>query len=72
MGFGIPIDVWLRGPLRDWAETLLAPDRLANAGYFDPARVRAVWQAHLAGGQNQQYLLWGVLMFEAWREQWTR
>lgn len=70
MGFGIPIDVWLRGPLREWAETLLAHDRLANAGYFDPARVRAVWQAHLAGGHNQQYLLWSVLMFEAWREQW--
>lgn len=72
MGFGIPIDAWLRGPLRDWAESLLSEARLRDGGYFEPAMVRQVWQAHLAGGQNLQYLLWGVLMFEAWREQYGR
>lgn len=70
MGFGVPIDSWLRGPLREWAESLLAESRLKAAGYFDPVPVRAIWRAHLAGGQNLQYLLWGVLMFEAWRERW--
>ncbi|MGE0338101.1 MAG: asparagine synthase (glutamine-hydrolyzing), partial [Gammaproteobacteria bacterium] len=70
MGFGIPIDAWLRGPLRDWAEHLLAERRLREGGFFDPAPVRAVWQAHLAGDQNLQYLLWGVLCFEAWRDRW--
>ena len=70
MGFGIPIDAWLRGPLRGWAEELLAESRLREAGYFDPAAVRAVWRAHLAGGQNLQYLLWAILSFETWREHW--
>jgi asparagine synthase (glutamine-hydrolysing) len=72
MGFGIPIDAWLRGPLRDWAEHLLDTRRLREGGYFDAVPVRQVWQAHLAGGQNLQYLLWGVLMFEAWRERFGR
>jgi asparagine synthase (glutamine-hydrolysing) len=72
MGFGIPIDSWLRGPLRDWAENLLSEARLRDAGYFDPAPVRAAWHAHLSGGQNLQYLLWSVLMFEAWRERWAK
>lgn len=71
MGFGIPIDAWLRGPLREWAEDLLAERRLREGGYFDPTPVREVWQAHLAGGQNLQYLLWGILMFEAWRERFA-
>jgi asparagine synthase (glutamine-hydrolysing) len=70
MGFGIPIDAWLRGPLRDWAEDLLAESRLREAGYFDARAVRQVWQAHLGGGQNLQYQLWGVLCFEAWRARW--
>lgn len=70
MGFGIPIDAWLRGPLRDWAEHLLAERRLREGGFFDPAPIRDVWRAHLAGDQNLQYLLWGVLCFEAWRDCW--
>ncbi len=70
MGFGIPIDAWLRGPLRAWAEDLLAESRLREAGYFEPAAVRGAWQAHLAGGENLQYHLWGILMFEAWRARW--
>ncbi len=67
MGFGIPIDAWLRGPLREWAEDLLNESRLAQAGFFDAKAVRQVWQAHLSGGQNLQYLLWTILTFEAWR-----
>lgn len=69
-GFAVPIDQWLRGPLRDWAEHLLQERRLREAGFFAPQAVRAVWRAHLAGGQNLQYMLWHVLMFEAWRERW--
>lgn len=70
MGFGVPIDRWLRGPLRAWAEELLDERRLADAGYFNPAPIRAAWQAHLAGEQSLQYALWGILMFEAWRDRW--
>ena len=68
MGFGVPVGDWLRGPMRDWAEALLDPRRLAEEGYFRPEPVRRMWQAHLEGNVNEQYRLWIVLMFQAWLE----
>jgi len=70
MGFGVPIDHWLRGPLREWAESLLAPRRLAEEGFFRPEPVREKWEQHLSGQRNWQYLLWNVLMFQAWQDRW--
>ena len=68
MGFGIPLDEWLRGPLRDWAESLLAEERLKREGFLDPVPIRATWQRHLRG-EGFGYRLWSVLMFQAWLEQ---
>lgn len=68
MGFGIPIDSWLRGPLRAWAEELLNECRLAREGYFRPGSIRRAWEAHLSGRLDEQYRLWGVLMFQSWLE----
>jgi asparagine synthase (glutamine-hydrolysing) len=71
MGFGVPIDLWLRGPLRDWAEELLAPARLAADGFVRTEPVRQAWREHLEGTRNWQYPLWTVLMLQAWRERWA-
>jgi asparagine synthase (glutamine-hydrolysing) len=71
MGFGVPIDAWLRGPLREWAESLLAPARLASDGFVRVEPVRRAWQEHLEGSRNWQYPLWTVLMLQAWRARWA-
>lgn len=67
-GFGVPIDEWLKGPLNEWAESLINESRLKQEGFLDAKLVRYKWGEHLSGRKKRQPHLWGVLMFQAWLE----
>ena len=66
MGFGAPIDIWLCGPLRDWAESLINSNSLKNDGIFKSEIIQKKWKEHLSGKRNWQYHLWDVLIFQSW------
>lgn len=69
-GFAVPVGEWIKGPLRDWAEDLLQPSRMASEGWFDPSIVSRRWQDHLSGRRPSTQAIWAILMFQAWlREQ---
>jgi asparagine synthase (glutamine-hydrolysing) len=65
MGFGVPIDAWLRHELRDWAESLLAAERLEREGFFNVRAVRQQWEEHLSREFDRSNSLWNILMFQA-------
>jgi asparagine synthase (glutamine-hydrolysing) len=67
-GFAIPVGDWIRGPLRDWAESLLDPRRLANEGWFDAKAVGRRWDDHAGGRRDSTHAIWAILMFQAWLE----
>ena len=69
-GFAIPLDSWLRGPLRAWGESLLDRRTLESQGFLDAALVRRHWDEHQSGARNWQAKLWDVLMFQAWLQRW--
>jgi asparagine synthase (glutamine-hydrolysing) len=69
-GFSIPLDDWLRGPLKSWASDLLSPDRLRRQGLFKAKRVEHMFDEHMSGRHNHGYWLWNVLMAQAWHDEW--
>jgi asparagine synthase (glutamine-hydrolysing) len=66
MGFGVPVEEWMRGPLLAWCEDMLNEQRLRQQEYVDAAQVRRMWTQFLAGQRNWHPHLWDVLMFQAW------
>ena len=69
MGFGIPLNDWLRGPLREWAENLLDQKKLSEEGYFNPKLIREKWEDYISNKNKLLYDLWNVLMFQAWSDE---
>jgi asparagine synthase (glutamine-hydrolysing) len=70
MGFGVPLDSWLRGPLKDWAEDLIYSTNNTNHNLFDFVLVQKYWQEHLHQRANHGTLLWDILMFQSWFNIW--
>lgn len=70
MGFSVPVDAWLRGPLRDWAESLLDVTAIRDEGVLDPAVVRGAWQDFQRGGATSGLAMWTLLQFRAWSSEW--
>jgi asparagine synthase (glutamine-hydrolysing) len=69
-GFSIPLDDWLRGPLKSWTHDLLSSERLQKQGLFNTVRVEEKLREHMSGSRNHGYWLWNVLMAEAWFDEW--
>jgi asparagine synthase (glutamine-hydrolysing) len=65
-GFGVPINRWLRGPLRGWAEDLLAESRIRHQGLFNSMVTRSLWWQFLEERLDYGYQFWVLLMFQAW------
>ena len=66
MGFGVPVEDWLRGPLRDWAENLLEDRKIRDQGYFDAVLVRKMWDEHKSGKRRWHAQIWRILVFQMW------
>ncbi len=66
MGFALPIDQWLRGPLKDWANFLLDKNEMLKDGILNPLPIHQKWEEHLSGKRNWHYHLWSILMFQNW------
>jgi asparagine synthase (glutamine-hydrolysing) len=70
MGFSVPIDRWLRGPLRNWASGLLSPEELGRDGLLAPGAIVGAWRDLQSGRRPAGAALWAVIMFQAWRTRW--
>lgn len=70
-GFGIPLNTWLRGPLRDWADELLSSSRLRRDGIFRVEPIEERWREHCSGRRDWGPHLWTILMFNTWLDRWA-
>ena len=66
MGFGVPINKWLKSELKDWADDLLSEKKLGNVGFLNIKAIRNEWGIHLSEKKDRHYQLWSILMFQNW------
>jgi asparagine synthase (glutamine-hydrolysing) len=66
IGFGIPIEAWLKGALRDWAEDLLSDQKLDQHGLFETEKVKFLWDSFLSGKKGLAFQIWPLLIFQSW------
>ena len=66
MGFGVPLDNWLKGPLKNWANELLDPNLIEKQGFFDAVLINKTWEEYKNGSNNMHLYLWDILMFQSW------
>ncbi len=69
-GFSVPIDEWLRGPLREWADDLLSQHSLESSELLEPGPILREWEA-VKSGKGSGISIWTILMFQAWRSEWA-
>jgi asparagine synthase (glutamine-hydrolysing) len=70
MGFGLPLDIWLRGPLKDYAYSMLREKKLNEDEFLDQQKITKIWNEHLSGLKNHQHVLWNIIMYQSWKEKW--
>lgn len=71
-GFALPLGEWLRGPLRDWADNLLAEGQLRQDGIIEPGVIATRWREHRAGQRNWHAFLWRIIVFRLWQQRWLK
>jgi asparagine synthase (glutamine-hydrolysing) len=71
MGFSVPLGAWLRGPLREWAESLVSVERLSHEDLLHAPPIRAAWRRVLGGDDQSALGIWAVLMLQQWRARWA-
>lgn len=70
MGFGIPIEHWLRADLADWMRDTLSTVALGRHGLLQSVEVQRLMDEHIGGRRSWSSQLWTVLMFQAWYDHW--
>jgi asparagine synthase (glutamine-hydrolysing) len=70
MGFSVPIQHWLRGPLKVWAEDYLSKEALGKHEELNAAALHQAWVAFKAGQGNLALSLWALLMYLTWKQRW--
>lgn len=70
MGFGVPIDEWLKSELKAFAYNTLLSTQARQRGLISPAYVKTMLDEHCSGIRLHHTRLWALLMLELWFQMW--